>query len=99
MSERSVQLGGPGDPASLMVPVRERAPGEVESSYISGEYSRRSADNQKSRFNWREFHDDLLDSGQIPLSLARWEMTGHEDQMQKLDIWNMPDLTTELSSR
>ena len=99
MSERSVQLGGPGDPASLMVPVRERAPGEVESSYISGEYSRRSADNQKSRFNWREFHDDLLDSGQIPLSLARWEMTGHEDQIRKLDIWNIPDLTTELSSR
>ena len=99
MSERSVQLGGPGDPASLMVPVRERAPGEVESSYISGEYSRRAADNQKSRFNWREFHDDLLDSGQIPLSLARWEMTGHEDQIQKLDVWNIPDLTTELSSR
>ena len=99
MSERSVQLGGPGDPASLMVPVKERAPGEVESSYISGEYSRRAADNQKSRFNWREFHDDLLDSGQIPLSLARWEMTGHEDQMQRLDVWNIPDLTTELSSR
>ena len=99
MSERSVQLGGPGDPASLMVPIKERAPGEVESSYISGEYSRRAADNQKSRFNWREFHDDLLDSGQIPLSLARWEMTGHEDQMQKLDVWNIPDLTTELSSR
>ena len=72
MSERSVQLGGPGDPASLMVPVKERAPGEVESSYISGEYSRRAADNQKSRFNWREFHDTLLDSGQIPLSLVRW---------------------------
>ena len=99
MSERSVQLGGPGDPASLMVPIKERAPGEVESSYISGEYSRRAADNQKSRFNWREFHDELLDSGQIPLSLARWEMTGHEDQMQKLDVWNIPDLTTELSSR
>ena len=99
MSERSVQLGGPGDPASLMVPVKERAPGEVESSYISGEYSRRAADNQKSRFNWREFHDTLLDSGQIPLSLVRWEMTGHEDQIRKMDIWNMPDLTTELSNR
>ena len=99
MSERSVQLGGPGDPASLMVPVKERAPGEVESSYISGEYSRRAADNQKSRFNWREFHDVLLDSGQIPLSLVRWEMTGHEDQIRKMDIWNMPDLTTELSNR
>jgi len=52
---------------------------------------------QKSRFNWREFHDTLLASGQIPLSLVRWEMTGYDDQIKKL--WDMPDLQTELASR
>ena len=99
LSDRSLQLGGPGDPASLMEPIRKEILDTVESSSIAGEYSRRSADEQKSRFNWREFHDTLLASGQIPLALARWEMTGHEDQIRKMDVWNMPDLTTELSAR
>ncbi len=99
LSDRSLQLGGPGDPASLMEPIRKEILDTVESSSIVGEYSRRSADEQKSRFNWREFHDSLLASGQIPLALARWEMTGHEDQIRKMDVWNLPDLTTELSAR
>ena len=97
LSDRSVQLGGPGDPASLMVPVSEELLATVESGSVSGEYSRRAADNEKSRFNWREFHDTLLDSGQIPLALVRWEMTGHEDQIRRMDVWNMPDLSTELA--
>lgn len=52
---------------------------------------------QKSRFNWRDFHDTLLASGQIPLSLVRWEMTGHDDQVKK--FWNTPDLATDLKSQ
>ena len=99
LSDRSLQLGGPGDPASLLQPVREEIVETVESGAVSGEYSRRSADKQKSRFNWREFHDSLLASGQIPLALARWEMTGHEDQIRKMGVWDMPDLTQELSTR
>lgn len=99
LSDRSLQLGGPGNPASLLQPVREEIVNSVESTAVSGEYSRRSADKEKSRFNWREFHDSLLNSGQIPLALARWEMTGHEDQMRKMSVWDMPDLTMELSTR
>ena len=99
LSDRSLQLDGPGDPASLLQPVPEELVESVEGGAVSGEYSRRSADKQKSRFNWREFHDTLLASGQIPLALVRWQMTGHEDQIRKMDVWNMPDLTMELSKR
>jgi hypothetical protein len=99
LSDRSLQLGGPGNPASLLEPIDKELLETVESGSISGEYSRRSADEQKSRFSWREFHDTLLASGQIPLALARWEMTGHEDQIRKMGVWDMPDLTTELSTR
>ena len=98
LSDRSEQLGGPGNPASLLVPVSEELLETVESGSIEGDYSRRAADNDKSRFNWREFHDTLLDSGQIPLSLVRWEMTGLEDQIDKMDVWNMPDLSTALDN-
>jgi len=97
LSDRSEQLGGPGDPASLLVPVSEDLLETVDSGSIAGDYSRRAADNEKSRFNWREFHDTLLDSGQIPLSLVRWEMTGLEDQIDRMDVWNMPDLSTALA--
>lgn len=99
LSDRSLQLGGPGNPASLMEPINEDLLERVESGHISGEYSRRAADDEKSRFNWREFHDTLLDSGQIPLALVRWEMTGHEDQIRKMSVWDMPDLATELAAR
>jgi uncharacterized protein (DUF885 family) len=32
------------------------------------------------KFDFREFHDALLATGQIPVSLARWEMTGLDDE-------------------
>jgi hypothetical protein len=34
-------------------------------------------------FNLKEFHDSLLATGQIPISLARWEMTGFDDEAQR----------------
>lgn len=34
--------------------------------------------------DWRRFHDTMLASGQIPLALVRWEMTGLDDQIQQL---------------
>jgi hypothetical protein len=36
------------------------------------------------KFNLREFHDQLLATGQIPVSLARWEMTGKDDEVRYL---------------
>lgn len=42
--------------------------------------------------NWREFHDTGLASGQIPIALVRWEMTGHDDQIRKL--WDVPPLSS-----
>lgn len=45
----------------------------------------------KNKFSvdWRKFHDAILDSGQIPLALVRWEVTGKDDQMQAL--WDQPE--------
>ena len=35
-------------------------------------------------FDLREFHDAIMIAGQIPLSLLRWEMTGLDDEVQRL---------------
>ena len=36
------------------------------------------------RFNLGQFHDDFLSRGSIPVALIRWEMTGKDDEIQKL---------------
>ena len=36
------------------------------------------------KFSLREFHDQLLATGQIPIALARWEMTGKDDEVRSL---------------
>jgi hypothetical protein len=36
------------------------------------------------KFDIKAFHDALLATGQIPVSLARWEMTGHDDDVRAL---------------
>ncbi len=48
--------------------------------YVDGDYA----------IDWREFHDDLLAYGQIPLALVRWELTGNSDQMER--FWNSPEM-------
>ena len=35
-------------------------------------------------FDLREFHDQFLASGNIPISLIRWEMTGRDDQIEHM---------------
>jgi uncharacterized protein (DUF885 family) len=35
-------------------------------------------------FTIRQFFDDFMCGGIIPISLPRWELTGHKDQMMKL---------------
>ncbi len=39
--------------------------------------------------DWREFHDSLLDYGQIAPALIRWELTGNDDQVSR--FWNDPE--------
>ena len=43
----------------------------------------------KYNVNWRDFHDGILRSGQIPLALVRWELTGNTEQMKAL--WDQPE--------
>lgn len=44
----------------------------------------------KYNVNWRDFHDGILRSGQIPLALVRWELTGNTEQMKAL--WEQPEI-------
>lgn len=39
---------------------------------------------QGDKFELRQFMDEFLAAGMIPISLIRWEMTGLEDQIKKL---------------
>jgi hypothetical protein len=38
-------------------------------------------------FNLREFHDQFLDAGRIPVSLIRYEITGMSDEIDQLWQW------------
>jgi uncharacterized protein (DUF885 family) len=35
-------------------------------------------------FNLRQFMDEYLAAGMIPMSLIRWEMTGYDDEIKEL---------------
>jgi uncharacterized protein (DUF885 family) len=35
-------------------------------------------------FNLKEFMDEFMAAGMIPMSLTRWEMTGYDDEIKKL---------------
>jgi len=45
----------------------------------------------KEQFDFREFHDQLISMGSVPLSLLRWELTGLDDEVKQL--WNAQPLT------
>ncbi len=65
-----------------------RLPG-YKMSYVTGkaQFEQLLADraNQLGKdFNLKEFIDDFFSSGMIPLSLIRWELTGNDDEMQKI---------------
>jgi uncharacterized protein (DUF885 family) len=48
-------------------------------------------------FDLRAFHDELMATGQIPISLARWEMTGSDDHIRHL--WDTPPLASTAQNR
>ncbi len=37
-----------------------------------------------SKFDLQQFHDEFLAAGVIPISLIRWEMTGHDDEISRM---------------
>ncbi len=39
------------------------------------------------KFDVRQFHDDFLSRGRLPLSLLRWEITGLDDEVVQLWAW------------
>jgi hypothetical protein len=40
----------------------------------------------KEKFSLKEFHDQFLAAGTIPISLIRWEMTGYDDEVKHLFV-------------
>ena len=68
-----------------------RQPG-YGTSYVSGKYlfeqllasCAQKADVSGESFVMRDFFDELSKVGIIPLSLVGWQMTGEDDQVQKL---------------
>ncbi|MCM2311400.1 MAG: DUF885 domain-containing protein, partial [Steroidobacteraceae bacterium] len=38
-------------------------------------------------FVLRQFHDDFLARGRLPLALLRWEITGLDDEVRELWGW------------
>ena len=36
------------------------------------------------KFVLRQFMDEFLGAGMIPMSLIRWELTGYDDEIKKL---------------
>jgi len=45
-------------------------------------------------FNLKEFHDDFMAAGRLPISLIRWEMTGLDDQVR--DLWSRRPIPEQL---
>jgi uncharacterized protein (DUF885 family) len=43
-----------------------------------------------AEFNLQAFHDTLMRSGRLPISLLRWEMTGLDDEVA--DLWRREPL-------
>ena len=39
-------------------------------------------------FVLKDFHDQLMAAGRLPLAVIRWEMTGHDDEIRRLWQWN-----------
>ncbi len=54
--------------------------GKVQFMKLMRDRSQQLGDN----FKLQEFMDEFLDSGMVPISLIRWEMTGNDDELKKL---------------
>lgn len=49
------------------------------------------------KFNLKEFDDQFIASGTIPISLIRWEITGLDDEVKA--FWNTPEIPSVAGKR
>jgi uncharacterized protein (DUF885 family) len=54
--------------------------GKVELEKLLSERAMQLGD----KFDLQRFHDEFLQAGVIPISLIRWEMTGRDDEIQRM---------------
>jgi len=71
--DMELYLRQPGYGMSYLVGKCELEKLIAERSYLLGD-----------KFNLRQFMDEFLSSGMVPIALIRWEMTGLEDEIRKL---------------
>ena len=64
--------------------------GNIQMFRLLAERKRQLAD----KFNLKEFHDEFISKGRIPISLIRYEMTGYEKDVE--EFWNRPPITSIL---
>jgi uncharacterized protein (DUF885 family) len=50
------------------------------------------------KFNLKEFHDQFLAAGTIPISLIRWEMTGLDDEAKQFLAVSAPAIKKTTST-
>ena len=49
--------------------------------------------DQGDAFSLRHFHDFLMENGNVPIALQRWEYLGREDAVLRLDALGGQDVT------
>jgi hypothetical protein len=49
------------------------------------------------KFNLKEFDDQFIASGTIPISLIRWEITGLDDEVK--GFWDTPEIPSVVQGR
>ena len=65
--------------------------GNIQMFRLLAERKRQLAD----KFNLKEFHDEFISKGRIPISLIRYEMTGYEKDVE--EFWNRPPISSILA--
>jgi uncharacterized protein DUF885 len=63
--------------------------GRMQIEHLLADRSRQLGD----RFVLKDFHDDFLARGRLPISLIRWEMTGLDDEVR--DMWTTEPIPAE----
>ena len=96
LTSRTPYWMGPNDPiARFDLELYLRQPG-YGIGYYMGKVQLESlfaevALDKGRNFNLKQFHDEFLAAGVIPISLIRWEMTGRGDEIAEMR--NAPPLT------
>lgn len=89
LTTRTPTWMGPRDPiARFDIELYLRQPGYGVGYYLGKvELEKLFADVAAARgtkFDLKSFHDEFLAAGRMPISLIRWQMTGRDDEIQKM---------------